>query len=135
MVVRRNTEVVAGIYDALARGDIDAATRALDPDIEWVEPDTPGLYFAGTHQGVEAVARTVFSLTAAAWDEFRAEVDELLGDGEAVVALGRFVGRAGDRRLDAPFAHVWRVRGGLAAEMRDFTDTAAFLTALGAPVA
>ncbi|MDX6553911.1 MAG: uncharacterized protein QOD86_106, partial [Miltoncostaeaceae bacterium] len=86
-------------------------------------------------QGVEAVAHTVFSLTATAWDEFRVEVDELLGDGEAVVALGRFIGRAGDRRLDAPFAHVWRVRGGLAAEMRDFTDTAAFLTALGAPVA
>jgi ketosteroid isomerase-like protein len=134
-MARRNTEVVAGIYEALARGEIDLALASLDPDIEWVEPDTPGLYFAGTHQGVEAVAHTVFSLTATAWDEFRVEVDELLGDGEAVVALGRFIGRAGDRRLDAPFAHVWRVRGGLAAEMRDFTDTAAFLTALGAPVA
>ena len=134
-MVKRNTEVVAGIYEALAHGDIDVALASLDPDIQWVEPDTPGLYFAGTHQGVEAVARTVFSRTAAAWDEFRVELDELLGDGEAVVALGRFVARAGDRRLDAPFAHVWRVRGGLAAEMRDFTDTAAFLTALGAPVA
>ena len=45
----------------------------------------------------------------------------------------RFSGRAGNGRLDAPFAHVWRVRGGLAAEFRDFTDTAAFLAALGSP--
>jgi ketosteroid isomerase-like protein len=134
-MARRNTEVVAGIYEALARGESDAALASLDPDIEWVEPATPGLYFAGTHQGVEAVAERVFAATATAWDEFRIDVDELLGDGEAVVVLGRFIARAGDRRLDAPFAHVWRVRGGLAAEMRDFTDTAAFLTALGAEAA
>lgn len=134
-MARRNTEVVAGIYEALERGDLDAVLAALDPDIEWVEPDTPGLYFAGAHQGVEAVVRNVFATTSTTWDEFRIVVDELLGDGEAVVALGRFRARAGERRLDAPFAHVWRVRGGLAAEMRNFTDTAAFLTALGAPVA
>ena len=131
----RNTEVVGGIYEALARGELEAAVAVLDPDIEWTEPDTPGLYFAGAHHGIEAVIENVFSTTAATWDEFRMEVDELLGDGEAVVVLGRFRARAGDRRLDAPFAHVWRVRGGLAAEMRGFTDTAAFLTALGAPVA
>ena len=134
-MARRNTEVVAGIYEALARGESDVALASLDPDIEWVEPATPGLYFAGTHQGVEAVAQKVFAATATTWDEFRIEVDELLGDGEAVVVLGRFHARAGERRLDAPFAHVWRVRGGLAAEMRDFTDTAAFLTALGAEAA
>ncbi|MDX6554530.1 MAG: hypothetical protein QOD86_725, partial [Miltoncostaeaceae bacterium] len=46
-MARRNTEVVAGIYEALARGEIDLALASLDPDIEWVEPDTPGLYFAG----------------------------------------------------------------------------------------
>jgi ketosteroid isomerase-like protein len=128
-----NAELVGSIYEALARGDLDAALGALDPDVEWVEPDTPGLPFSGVHHGREAVVSGVFATVPATWDEFRVEADEFLADGEAVVAIGRFHARVGDRRLDAPFAHVWRVRGGLAAEFRNFTDTAAFLAVLGAP--
>ena len=55
----RNAELVGSIYDALARGDIDGALAALDPDVEWVEPDTPGLPFAGVHRGREGVASGV----------------------------------------------------------------------------
>ncbi|HET6690279.1 MAG TPA: nuclear transport factor 2 family protein [Miltoncostaeaceae bacterium] len=126
----RNAQLVGSIYEALARGDIDAATAALDPDVEWVEPDTPGLPFAGVHRGRDGVVSGVFATVPETWDEFRVEPEELLDDGESVVAIGRFRARAGDRRLDAPFAHVWRVRGGLAAEFRNFTDTAAFVAAL-----
>ena len=126
----RNAELVGSIYDALARGDIDGALAALDPDVEWVEPDTPGLPFAGVHRGREGVASGVLATVAETWDDFRVEPEELLGDGESVVAIGRFHARVGDRRVDAPFAHVWRVRGGLAAEVRNFTDTAAFVAAL-----
>jgi len=129
----RNAELVGSIYAALARGDLDAALAALDPEVEWVEPDTPGLPFAGVHRGREGVVSGAFATVPTTWDDFRVEAEELLGAGEAVVAIGRFRGRAGDRRLDAPFAHVWRVRDGFAAEFRNFTDTAAFLSALGSP--
>lgn len=131
----RNAELVGSIYAALARGDLDAAVAALDPDVEWVEPNTPGLPFAGVHRGRQGVVSGVFATVPTTWDDFRVEAEELLGAGEAVVAIGRFRGRVGDRRLDAPFAHVWRVRGGFAAEFRNFTDTAAFLSALGSPAA
>jgi ketosteroid isomerase-like protein len=126
----RNTEVVTSIYGALARGDVEAALAALDPDVVWVEPDTPGLPFAGVHHGREGVLGEVFATVPATWDEFRVDAEELLAAGEAVVAIGRFHARVGDRLLDTPFAHVWRVRGGLAAEFRNFTDTAAFLAVL-----
>jgi uncharacterized protein len=129
----RNAEVVGSIYAALARGDLDAAVAALDPDVEWVEPNTPGLPFAGVHRGRQGVVSGVFATVPKTWDDFNVEAEELLGAGEAVVAIGRFRGRVGDRQLDAPFAHVWRVRGGFAAEFRNFTDTAAFLSALGSP--
>jgi ketosteroid isomerase-like protein len=131
----RNAEVVGSIYAALARGDLDAAVAALDPDVEWVEPNTPGLPFAGVHRGRQGVVSGVFATVPKTWDDFNVEAEELLGAGEAVVAIGRFRGRVGDRQLDAPFAHVWRVRGGFAAEFRNFTDTAAFLSALGSPAA
>ena len=126
----RNAELVGSIYEAMARGDIDAVLASLDPDVEWVEPDTSGLPFAGVHHGREGVVSGVLATVPGTWDDFRVEPEELLGDGEAVVAIGRFHARRGDRRLEAPFAHLWRVRGGLAAEFRNFTDTAAFVAAL-----
>lgn len=127
-------ELVRSIYAALARGDVQTALEALDPDVEWVEPPTDGLPFAGTHSGREAVAAGVFATVPNTWDEFRVEPEEFLADGEAVVAIGTFRGSVGGRALEAPFAHVWRVRAGLAAEFHNHTDTAAFLAALGAPV-
>jgi uncharacterized protein len=129
-----NVKLVQSIYAALAGGDLAAAVDALDPDVVWVEPPTEGLPFAGTHYGREAVVSGVFATVPDTWDEFRVEPEEFLGDGEAVVAIGAFHARAGGRTLEAPFAHVWRVRGGLAAEFHNHTDTAAFLAALGAPV-
>ncbi|MBS1676877.1 MAG: nuclear transport factor 2 family protein [Actinobacteria bacterium] len=47
-------EVVLAAYDAFARGDIAAATRDLDPEIEWIEPiDFPN---GGRRIGPTAVA-------------------------------------------------------------------------------
>jgi uncharacterized protein len=129
-----NVKLVQSIYAALAGGDLPAAVEALDPDVVWVEPQAEGLPFAGTHHGREAVVSGVFAAVPETWEEFRVEPVEFLGDGEAVVAIGAFHARAGGRTLEAPFAHVWRVRGGLAAEFHNYTDTAAFLAALGAPV-
>lgn len=129
-----NVKLVRSIYAALAGGDLAAAVETLDPDVVWVEPPTEGPALRGTHYGREAVVSGVFATVPETWDEFRVEPQEFLGDGEAVVAIGAFRARAGGRMLEAPFAHVWRVRGGLAAEFHDYTDTAAFLTALGAPV-
>jgi ketosteroid isomerase-like protein len=130
----RNVALVRSIYAALALGDLAAVVDALDPDVEWVEPDAHGLPFAGTHHGREAVVSGVFATVPGTWDDFRVEPEEFLGDGEAVVAIGTFRGEAGGRALEAPFAHVWRVRGGLAAEFHNYTDTAAFQAALGVPL-
>jgi len=47
-------EVVLAAYEAFARGDIDAATKDLDPEVEWVEPIAfPG---GGRRVGPAAVA-------------------------------------------------------------------------------
>jgi uncharacterized protein (TIGR02246 family) len=43
-------EVVLAVYEAFARGDVAAAVRDLDPEVEWVEPD------GGRRVGREAVA-------------------------------------------------------------------------------
>jgi uncharacterized protein len=34
-----NVEIVRGMYEGFARGDVDAVLGALDPNIEWTEAE------------------------------------------------------------------------------------------------
>ena len=42
-----SVKTVRDVYGAFARGDFASVT--LDPQIEWIEPDVPDLWFSGTH--------------------------------------------------------------------------------------
>lgn len=124
--------LVRTFYEAFARGDFPAAIAGLDAAVEWHETEVSALPMAGTHRGPEGVARGVFR-SAIQWDDFAAVPDVFLDAGEYVVVLGRFHGRGrtSGHPLDAPFAHVWRLRNGRIAYVRNYTDTAQFLESLG----
>jgi hypothetical protein len=127
----KSISIVRRIYEALGRGDVPAVLDTLDAEIEWREPETRQLPFAGVHRGKSAVADEVFATVPVTWDEFRLETDEFLDAGSAVVVIGEFRGRAtGGRSLRAPFAHVWKLREEKAVTFSNYTDTAAFLEAL-----
>ncbi len=130
---QQNVELLKKGYQDFAKQDIPAVLNILDPQIEWYEPDVPGLPFRGRHHGPQAVADEVFATIPRDWDEFFVEPDEFLDSGDTVVALGRFRGRAKatQKELNAPFAHVWKVRAGKVIRGQDYTDTAAFLKVLG----
>ncbi len=127
-----NVNIMRKGYDAFNRGDIDAVLGLMDPNIEWHEPEVQGLPFGGTHRGPEAVARNVFQSAIKNWDDFQVVPETFLDADDVVVVLGRFLGRAkaSGRTLDAPFAHVWALRNGKIAQMRNYTDTAQFLRTL-----
>ena len=36
---QKNVDIIRGMYDAFARGDIPAVLEVLDPDIEWREAE------------------------------------------------------------------------------------------------
>ena len=55
-----NTELVAGMYAALLRGDMDAIAAALHEDIEWAEPDMPAIPYKNLTVGKQAVQTEVF---------------------------------------------------------------------------
>jgi hypothetical protein len=128
-----NVNIMRQGYDAFNRGDIDAVTGIMDPEIEWQEPDVEGLPDRGTHHGLEAVVNNVFGAVAEHWDEFRAVADEFLDADDRVVVLGHFRvrGKATGKTVDAPFAHVWTLRDGKVVHHRNYVDTATFLQSLG----
>jgi hypothetical protein len=46
-----NVKLVQDLYAAFRRGDVPALLAAVDPDVEWGEPDNPFNPAAGTRRG------------------------------------------------------------------------------------
>ena len=53
-----NITTVRDAYAMFARGDY--AHLPFDRQIKWTEPDVQGLWFRGTHNGLDAVIKEVF---------------------------------------------------------------------------
>lgn len=121
-----NSDRVAKIYDAFARGDGAAVMAQFDPEIVWNEAEN-FLYAGGNpYKGPDAVANGVFGPIGAEWDNFRLEMVEFHNlDDDGVLVTGRYRGtyKATGKELDAQFAHVWKLRDTLAVSFQQYTDT------------
>ena len=118
-----NTEIVQAIYEAFAVGDIPSVLAALDPDVEWIEPDLDSLPYQGVTKGVDQVARQVFAAIPATYERLAFTPERLLGSGDTVAVLGTgtAVGPGGEHRFR--FAHVVELRRGRVVRMNGFADT------------
>ena len=125
-----NADLVRNFYSRAAAGD-PSFMELFAPEVEFRMPDV--LPHGGTIRGIEALGG-YFAEVMARWDDFRAELDDLVDGDERVVALGRFCGRpkASGRYVEIPFALVWTLRDGRAVSVDEYTDTALLLEALRA---
>ena len=123
--------VVQQIYDAFARGDVPAVVAAFDPQIEWREAE--GFLYAdgNPYVGPQAVLEGVFGRLATDWENFTVTPQRFVQTGEGVLSTGRYSGthRRTGRRVDAQFAHIWRLEDGRVRAFQQFTDTAQFSAA------
>ena len=118
-----NTEIIQGLYEAFATGDIPTVLGIMDAKISWTE--AAGFPYGGTYIGPEAVLENVFAKLGSQWDGFGAECEELVAQGDTVVALGKYSGtyKATGKRFVSPFAHIWKMSGGKAHTFQQITDT------------
>jgi uncharacterized protein len=125
-----NKQLVQRMYDAFNRGDIDTVLANMTDDITWYMPGPAP--FAGHRAGRDEV-RKFFAEAAGAtqMDEF--DVDELLADGDRVVALGRqrATVRETGRHFESRWAHVYTIRTGKVAACEIYMDTHAAASAVG----
>jgi uncharacterized protein len=123
--------IVRSFYDALGRGDVAAVVSLLDAEVEWTEAERFP-YYSGTWRGPQAIVDNLLVPLATDWAGFSANVDELIAEGNRVVALGTYSGKfkKSGRSFSAPFAHVWSVRSGKLARFDMHTDTAKVLEAI-----
>ena len=118
-----NLDLVRGVYDAFAKGDVPAVLDFLSPDVKWTEAE--GFPYGGTYVGPQAVLEGVFMRLGTEWDGFAAVPGEFIDGGNAVVALGQYSGtyKATGKSFRANFAHVWEVQEGKAVRFTQYVDT------------
>jgi uncharacterized protein len=126
-----NEAIVRSIYDAFARGDAPAVFAQFDPDIVWYEAESILYADRNPYRGPQAIAEGVFGRLLSDFDGFRVRNNELISQGDKVVALGRYAAtsKATGKPIDAQFAHVWTFRNGKVIGFQQYTDTAQFARA------
>ncbi|HWG07996.1 MAG TPA: nuclear transport factor 2 family protein [Solirubrobacteraceae bacterium] len=130
----QSVDVVKGIYEAFARGDVPGVLGAFADDIEWYEAE--GMPYGGLHRGGEAVAEKVFGPITTDVEGFAVTPEEFMASGDAVAVVTRYTGtgKGTGKRLDEPVVHVWDIRDGRAARFRQFIDTVSYAEVVPADV-
>lgn len=115
--------VIRHLYQAFAAGDVPTVLATLSADVQWTEAE--GGPYGGTWVGPQAVLDNVFMKLASEWQDYSADAQEFICDGDTVVVLGEYSAtyKLTRKPFRAPFAHVWQVLEGRVVRFRQFTDT------------
>ena len=118
-----NREIVEGAYASFAQGDVPAVLGVMADDIQWAEAD--GFPLAGTYVGPHAVLEGVFMRLGEIGDEFAAVPEQIIAEGDTVVALGNYTWKhksSGEPAV-VKMVHVWTMDGGKAVAFQQHVDT------------
>ncbi|MDQ6800059.1 MAG: nuclear transport factor 2 family protein [Acidobacteriota bacterium] len=128
-----NAQQIRSLYDAFGRGDIPTVLGALDPNVEWIEPENTIFGDRNTFRGPKAVAEGVFMRIPQDWNNFRLTIDRLIDGGDTVAVQGRYnaTSKSTGLPLNAQYVHVWDIRDGKIVRLQVYTDTAQFIRVSG----
>lgn len=126
-----NGEIIKGLYDAFAAGDVPGVLGTMDANISWTEAE--GFMYGGTYIGPNGVLENVFMKIAAEWEGFSAVPDQIVDGGDHVVALGSYSGKylPTGKSVTVPFAHAWTLANGKIVKFVQYTDTLVVAKTLG----
>jgi ketosteroid isomerase-like protein len=123
-------EPLRTVYSAWKRGDFRARADVYDHDMWGWSAEFPGLAGVVRDSGPRS-GRMLRWLSA--WEHWRVEPEEYIAAGESVVVLTRYLGRGKGSgvEVDAPGAHLWRMRNGKAVRLEIFSSRERALDAAG----
>ncbi len=91
----------------------------MAPDIEFNAPEV--LPHGGHTRGHEGVG-AFFQRLGSTWEDFGIELDDFVGDGDRVCAIGRASGRLDGTQTGYGFVHCWTLRDGVAVRFDEYVD-------------
>ncbi len=127
-----NAEIISGVYDAFAKGDVPGVLGAFDEKISWTEAE--GFMYGGTYIGPNAVLENVFMRLGTEWEGFAAAPNKIVDGGDGnVISIGTYSGKylTTGSSMSVPFAHEWELSNGKILKFRQHTDTAVIVRDLG----
>ncbi|HEX8136800.1 MAG TPA: nuclear transport factor 2 family protein [Pyrinomonadaceae bacterium] len=126
----QNKEIVKQAYENFKSGNIESLLGQLSDTVEWQLPDIENVPFAGRRSGRASVAQ-FFSMLAEDQDVLQFEPQELIAEGDKVVALGQYSWRVKStgREYGSPWAHVFTIRDGKITGFHEYMDSGAAATA------
>ena len=128
MAESANAAFVRRAYDLVNAGDFETLVQGFEPGFEW-HPDelAPG---QAARRTADDVKEAVDDFTGA-FAEFRTEVEELIEEGDHVIAVVRHVGRVGGGDVQRRETHLWTFANGRPRSLREFEERDAALAAAG----
>ncbi|MCM3870020.1 MAG: nuclear transport factor 2 family protein [Pyrinomonadaceae bacterium] len=131
---QENVNIVRGVYQAFATGDIPSVIAALDPQVEWREAENFIYADKNPYLGPQAVLEGVFMRIGGEWDGFAVSPQEVLDAGEIVIGHGHYSGiyKKNGGAVRAQFAHFFTLHDGKVTKFQQYTDTAQFLQVVSA---
>jgi ketosteroid isomerase-like protein len=126
MAESANSAFVRRSYELVNQGDLEALAAGLEPGFEW-HPDelSPA---QRTRRTADDVIGAVDDFIGA-FAEFRTEIEELLEEGEHVIAVVRHVGRFGAGDVERREVHLWTFADGRPRSLREFEERSEALAA------
>ena len=130
-----NVEILANLYEAFGRGDIETVLGEMDPEIRWhVAEGHPYLPSGEALVGPEAILNNLFVRIGEEWEEFVVHTNAFHDAGDVVVVEGRYTGKykPTGKSLDAQVCHLWKVEDGKVTGFQQYVDTAQYQAVTGA---
>ncbi len=126
-----NGDIIKGLYDAFATGNVPGVLGVMDANISWTEAE--GFMYAGTYVGPNAILGGVFMKLATEWEGFSAVPEQIVDGGDMVVGLGNYSGKflKTGKSVTVPFAHAWTFVDGKIVKFVQYTDTLVVARDLG----
>ena len=113
-----SAQTLRSAYDAFAQGDIPTVLATFDEDIAWHVPGRSPL--SGDYRGHQEVVGFFMRAHELSGGTLRVQLDDVLGDGDTLVALTTVSAERGGRSWSSPEVHVWRFAGGRAVDFREY---------------
>ena len=125
---KRSVEIIAELYEALARRDLPTIMALIDPEI--IISQTTLLPWGGEYYGFDGLQKFFIELYRSV--DSQLAVEEFVDAGDRVIVIGWTRGTV--KATGAPFniraVHVWTVKGGKGIRFESNVDTPKMLEAL-----
>ncbi|MCH9028311.1 MAG: nuclear transport factor 2 family protein [Bacteroidetes bacterium] len=123
---RTNLQIVDGMYNSFALGDIPAVLADMDPNVEWNESENFPYADGNPYIGPNAVMEGVFKRLGSEWEYWKL-TDQVFYESknDEIIVTGRYIAKhkKTGKGINAQFVHMWWFKNGKVVRFQQYADT------------